>query len=59
MVRGVASKVGALDGMTGEEWLAMRANDCPMKRVGRTLGNRWRRGVFGFAGFPLPDRTGN
>ena len=33
MVRGVAAKVGALDGMTGEEWLAMRANDCPMKRV--------------------------
>jgi NAD(P)-dependent dehydrogenase (short-subunit alcohol dehydrogenase family) len=22
-----------LDGLTGEEWLAMRANDCPMKRV--------------------------
>lgn len=33
MVRGVAAKVGALDGMTGEEWLQMRANDCPMKRV--------------------------
>ena len=33
MVRGVAGKVGALDGMTGEEWLTMRANDCPMKRL--------------------------
>ena len=33
MVRGVASKVGALDGLTGEEWLQMRANDCPMKRL--------------------------
>lgn len=30
MVRGVAEKVGKLDGMTGEEWLQMRANDCPM-----------------------------
>ena len=33
MVRGVASKVGALDDLTGEEWLQMRANDCPMKRL--------------------------
>ena len=33
MVRGVAGKVGAMDGMTGEEWLQMRANDCPMKRL--------------------------
>jgi len=33
MVRGVASKVGALDGMSGEDWLKMRANDCPMKRI--------------------------
>jgi NAD(P)-dependent dehydrogenase (short-subunit alcohol dehydrogenase family) len=33
MVRNVAEKVGALDGMTGEEWLQMRANDCPMKRM--------------------------
>lgn len=33
MVRGVAAKVGALDGMSGEEWLEMRANDCPMKRL--------------------------
>ena len=33
MVRGVAEKVGALDGMTGAAWLKMRANDCPMKRL--------------------------
>ncbi|UCC54324.1 MAG: SDR family oxidoreductase [Anaerolineaceae bacterium] len=33
MVRNVAAKVGATDGMTGEEWLDMRANDCPMKRL--------------------------
>ena len=33
MVRGVAGKVGSLDGKTGEEWLEMRANDCPMKRL--------------------------
>lgn len=33
MVRGVSVKVGALDEMTGEEWLQMRANDCPMKRL--------------------------
>ena len=33
MVRSVAEKVGKLDDMTGEEWLQMRANDCPMKRI--------------------------
>jgi len=33
MVRNVAAKVGAADGMTGDEWLNMRANDCPMKRL--------------------------
>lgn len=33
MVRGVASKVGSLDGKSGQEWLDMRANDCPMKRL--------------------------
>ncbi|MGB3714454.1 MAG: SDR family NAD(P)-dependent oxidoreductase [Candidatus Promineifilaceae bacterium] len=33
MVRNVAGKVGALDGMTGEEWLQMRASDCPMNRL--------------------------
>jgi NAD(P)-dependent dehydrogenase (short-subunit alcohol dehydrogenase family) len=33
MVRGVAGKVGSLEGKSGEEWLKMRANDCPMKRL--------------------------
>lgn len=33
MVKGVAAKVGARYGMTGQEWLDMRANDCPMKRL--------------------------
>lgn len=33
MVKNVAGSVGALDGMSGEEWLQMRANDCPMKRL--------------------------
>jgi len=33
MVRDVAEKVGKLDGKTGDEWLQMRANDCPMKRL--------------------------
>jgi NAD(P)-dependent dehydrogenase (short-subunit alcohol dehydrogenase family) len=33
MVRGVASKVGPLDGLTAEEWLARRAAECPMKRM--------------------------
>ncbi len=33
MVRNVAEKVGGLDNMTGEEWLEMRAQDCPMNRL--------------------------
>ncbi len=33
MVRSVAAEVGGRDGQTAEEWLAMRANDCPMKRL--------------------------
>jgi len=33
MVKKVAEKVGAREGMTGEQWLQMRANDCPMKRL--------------------------
>jgi NAD(P)-dependent dehydrogenase (short-subunit alcohol dehydrogenase family) len=33
MVRNVARQVGAMDGLSGEEWLAKRALDCPMKRI--------------------------
>ncbi len=33
MVRNVAEKVGGLDGLSGEEWLEMRAQDCPMNRL--------------------------
>ena len=33
MVKNVAAEVGVRDGMTAEEWLQMRANDCPMKRL--------------------------
>ena len=33
MVRSVAARQGEQLGMTGEEWLEMRANDCPMNRL--------------------------
>ena len=33
MVRGVAQEIGATMDMTGEEWLAMRANDTALKRL--------------------------
>ncbi len=33
MVRNVAGIVGAQDGLTGEEWLQMRASECPMNRL--------------------------
>ena len=33
MVKNVAAQVGGRDGLTAEEWLQMRANDCPMKRL--------------------------
>jgi len=33
MVRNVAVKQGEQLGMSGEEWLQMRANDCPMNRL--------------------------
>jgi NAD(P)-dependent dehydrogenase (short-subunit alcohol dehydrogenase family) len=33
MVKNVAAKVGKLDGLTGEEWLAKRASECPMNRI--------------------------
>jgi NAD(P)-dependent dehydrogenase (short-subunit alcohol dehydrogenase family) len=32
MVQGVAEAVGARDGLSAEQWLALRAQDCPMKR---------------------------
>jgi NAD(P)-dependent dehydrogenase (short-subunit alcohol dehydrogenase family) len=35
MVRSVAGIVGEAEGMTGPEWLEMRANDCPMGRLGQ------------------------
>ncbi len=33
MVLNVASQVGPREGMTADEWLEMRAKDCPMKRL--------------------------
>lgn len=33
MVRNVAAEVGGRNGMTAAQWLQMRANDCPMKRL--------------------------
>ncbi|KAA3661023.1 MAG: SDR family NAD(P)-dependent oxidoreductase [Chloroflexi bacterium] len=33
MLRGIAEKAGPREGMTGGEWLAMRAQDCPQKRM--------------------------
>jgi NAD(P)-dependent dehydrogenase (short-subunit alcohol dehydrogenase family) len=33
MVHSVAARQGELLGMSGEEWLQMRADDCPMKRL--------------------------
>ena len=33
MVRKVAAQVGPTEGLTPEEWLQQRANDCPMKRM--------------------------
>lgn len=33
MVRGVASKAGSLDGMSGEDWLKKRASETPMNRL--------------------------
>jgi NAD(P)-dependent dehydrogenase (short-subunit alcohol dehydrogenase family) len=32
MVQGVAQTVGGRDGLSAEEWLALRTQDCPMKR---------------------------
>jgi NAD(P)-dependent dehydrogenase (short-subunit alcohol dehydrogenase family) len=36
MVLGVAESVGGRDGLSAEEWLALRANDCPLKRFATT-----------------------
>ncbi|MCP4169132.1 MAG: SDR family oxidoreductase [Chloroflexi bacterium] len=33
MVRNVAGVVGAQDGLTAEEWLQLRASECPMNRM--------------------------
>lgn len=33
MVRRVSAVIGARDGMTSDEWLAMRARDCPLGRL--------------------------
>jgi NAD(P)-dependent dehydrogenase (short-subunit alcohol dehydrogenase family) len=33
MVQQVAERQGEQLGMTGQEWLDMRANDCPMNRL--------------------------
>lgn len=33
MVESVANIIGARDGINAEEWLKIRANDCPMKRI--------------------------
>jgi NAD(P)-dependent dehydrogenase (short-subunit alcohol dehydrogenase family) len=33
MLRSIAEQAGPREGMTGDEWLAMRAQDCPQKRM--------------------------
>lgn len=33
MVKSVAAEVGPREGLSPEEWLEMRANDCPMNRI--------------------------
>jgi NAD(P)-dependent dehydrogenase (short-subunit alcohol dehydrogenase family) len=33
MVKNVAAKVGARDGLSAEEWLQLRADECPMNRM--------------------------
>ncbi len=33
MVRAVAERVGPQDGLTADEWLQLRASECPMKRM--------------------------
>lgn len=49
MVKYVASQVAPRDGLSQEEWLRMRANDCPMKR----LAEPWEiAGVAAFLASP-------
>jgi NAD(P)-dependent dehydrogenase (short-subunit alcohol dehydrogenase family) len=49
MVRRVASQVAPRDGLTPEEWLHLRANDCPTKR----LAEPWEiAGVAAFLASP-------
>lgn len=49
MVHNVAGIIGSRDGLEAEEWLKMRANDCPMKR----LAEPWEiAGVAAFLASP-------
>ena len=49
MVRRVSQLIGARDGMTGDEWLAVRARDCPLGR----LAQPWEMaGVVAFLASP-------
>lgn len=49
MVRDVAAVVGPREGLTAEEWLRMRAGDCPMKR----MAEPWE--IAGVAAFLASD----
>ncbi len=33
MVQGVAATIGSRDGLSAQEWLELRASECPMKRI--------------------------
>lgn len=49
MVKQVAARIGPRDGLTTEEWLALRASECPMKR----LAEPWEiAGVVAFLASP-------
>lgn len=47
MVKKVAEEIGALNGMTGDEWLSMRASDAPLKAC-RALGDSRDHCFFSF-----------